>query len=163
MKRIRILRRGLALLICCILLCSTLSSCTATKEKTFTRGAFSINLTDAFRDEKISGFFAVFSSASCGVFVIRETFSEVGSETFSLEEYARKVIANNGIDCQLSAEHAMISFEYDRTVEGRKFTYLATVRKGAGAYWLIQFATESHRYEDLRTTMFAYASSVNIA
>ena len=150
-----------------ILLASLLTGCLfAAVEKVFTKDGFSITLTNRFIEgegEEYEGFDIVYDSRDIAVFCLKENFSDfVDGANLSPRTYGELVLQANQMDTALLTEGEQIYFEYQETIDGDDYSYLATVHKGADAFWLVQFACLTENYETLKPMMMQYAASVKV-
>ena len=132
------------------------------KEKVFSKAGLTITLNDKFYEKEMVSYTAVYDSESIAVFALKEEKSLLEGEELTLEEYADLVIANNQLDATAKDAEGLISFTFEKHVNGKDCTYFATVHKSDDAYWLLQFSCESTKYEDLKPTIIQYAKSVNV-
>ena len=104
-----------------------------------------LTLTDRFAPVSAEGTAAAYRSEDAVVYVLREDFdSFAGFEDLSPAGYGTMVLENNGLTetVELREEGDAVSFEYLYTREetGDAFYYYCVAKKGADAFWLIQFA-----------------------
>lgn len=137
------------------------------KEETFSKDGLTITLTNRFReyDATAEGYSVAYDSATVAVFAMQEQkadFATMGLEP-TLEEYAQLVIEANDFDSTVSLDNNLVSFTYEGSNEGVTYTYLACVYETEEAYWLVQFACEADKYENLQADILKYAQSVIVA
>ncbi len=117
------------------------------EEKTYSKSGMSITLPGYFYEKELMTYTYYLESIDSIVLVIKETFdylennSEFNSNS-SLTEYANAVITNNKLDSEVERRQdgKYEFFNFEKTVDGKDFFYLATVYKSQDSFWLIQFA-----------------------
>lgn len=136
-------------------------------EKEFSKAGMSIVLTDDFVEQDIISQTATYQSAKHLVAVIKEEFSileESGLSTdMSLKEYAEILVENNKLDSVVKVKDGFTCFEYEKTLSGKDFTYLAVVQKGTDAYWFFQFASESKDFEKSEAQFIEWAKTIKFS
>ena len=166
MKKIK----WLSLLVCVVLTvgmftsCSLLLSGNSSKEKIFSKAGASITLNESFVEKEYASMTAYYESRLTIVSLLKEEFSSLGiadeAQQISLKEYAELLISGNKLEAEIH-EGDLTSFEYSKSVNGKDFSYFATVFKASDAYWFIQFGCESKNFEAEKPTFEKYAKSVS--
>ena len=131
-------------------------------DKVFSQSGLTITLTDKFYERDMVPFTAVFGSSDLIIFALKEEFVLFENQNLSLKEYAEFVIAANQTDTTVKVVEGLTSFTFEDHVNGKDYVYFATVYKGDDAYWLLQFACETTKYESLRPAIIQYAKSVTV-
>ena len=134
----------------------------APKEKTFSKSGLTITLTNKFYEKEFAPYAAAYSSDSIAVFTLKEDKSLFGNEDLTLLEYAELVVENNQLNATVREIEGLISFTFEKTVDGKDYTYFATVYKSNDSYWLLQISCENTKYEDLKSTIVKYTKSVKV-
>ena len=139
----------------------------APKAKTFTKLEMSIELNSSFAEKTIISQTAYYESKNVIVTALREEFSLLeGVENWSLTEYGEACVSANGltgVSVSLSENGKYSYFVYEKEVNGVKYSYLATCHKTSEAFWLIQFATFSNKYEKEKEQFYKYIDSIQFA
>jgi len=155
---------ALALLLCG---CSTAESQPAAPAAVdFAKAGLTITLNDTFYEKEHMGYTTCFLSEEIAVFLLKEEYTLFDNTDFSsassLEEYAGLVWNANQFagNVPLVTDGDLKYFEYDYSANGNNYTYRTYVFKAADAFWLVQFAALTERYESLADTMHGYAASV---
>lgn len=146
-----------------LLLTLTMSfACSFGGAKKFSKAGATITLTNRFIEKEIVSQTAYFESTEMVVTLLKEEFTLfAGLKSWTLEKYAETTIAGNGLKAEtVKTEKPYVYFEYEKTVSGNDYKYLATCHKADDAFWLIQFGCFSKNYDKLREDMFKYADSV---
>ena len=158
MKRISVALLTLTLA-CSLLLCGC--SLLSEKEKTFTSGELTIQLTNRFFESEYEGYDVVFDSSKVTVFVLKEEFSAAFGKEKMLNDYAELVIDTNEMkDVTVQTKDGLTYFTYSAKAEKDDYTYYAFVYKTDDAFWMIQFACEGKSVDRQIENFFQYAKSV---
>lgn len=133
-------------------------------EKTFIAEDMQITLTEEFIEESFSGATACYASYNAAVFVIKEEFSyfENGENT-TIEEYAEEFFEYNELDSTLQYVNQLPCFEYevyDPDYDSINY-YMAFIYKSDDAFWVVQFAANKNKSEDLKPEFIKWAESVH--
>jgi len=124
MRKCRVVFRFLVVLLCvAVLLTGCLPSLSAT-EKTFSKAGMSIALPRNFVESERVGMTAYYTSREALVSIIKEEFSILEEMNFNvvnltLKQYAEMAIENNKQDSVVREENGLISFEYQREMNGK--------------------------------------------
>ena len=155
---------GLLLLLA---LSALLSSCNLMplQEKEFSKAGMTIKLTTAFSEREQVSYTASYISQHVMVMALKEEFSIFGlnneGEQLTLAEYADMVVEANKKDgLVFTSQDGITSASYTSTVNGDDYTYFLTVYKASDAFWLIQYATKSDKFEEWKDDIVNYAKSV---
>ena len=151
-----------------MLLCGCAAEATPAEPvaQTFDRAGMHITLTDGFIEKDHVSYTACFTSDDIAVFTLLEEYSLFDNTDFSaassLEEYAGLVWSANQFsgNVPLVVDGDLKYFEYDFISNGNEYTYRTYVFKAAEGFWLVQFASFTDRYEELKDTMHGYAASI---
>lgn len=128
-------------------------------EKVFSKSGLSITLTEDFREEDYLSFTATYESKNVLVIALKEEYV-LFEDKISLEEYAQLVIDVNQIDADVKKTDGLINFSYIAQANGKNYKYFAVVYEGSDAFWMVQFACENEKYDELESTILQYAKSV---
>ncbi|NTW95538.1 MAG: hypothetical protein HGB31_02840 [Erysipelotrichaceae bacterium] len=136
------------------------------KTKEFTKAGMTISLTSDFYEKEIASQTAYYESQKYIVTVLKEEFTifeSIGLSTdISVKEYAELVIENNMIDSAIEEKDNLTFFKYEKTVNGKQFSYFATVHKSSDAFWLIQFACETKNAEDSQDLFIEWGQTIKL-
>jgi len=134
------------------------------KTKEFTKAGVTISLTSDFYEKEIASQTAYYESQKYIVTVLKEEFTifeSLGISTdISVKEYAKLVIDSNMIDSAIEEKDNLTFFRSEKTINGKQFSYFATVHKSSDAFWLIQFACESKNAEDSQDLFFEWGQTI---
>lgn len=131
------------------------------KDKVFSVQGMNITLTDSFAEQEYITQTAAYVSQDEMVAVTKESFSDIGSSTYSNKSYMQLVARNNNLNSVTIEENETYAyFTYKKTVSGKVFYYFATGRKGPTAYWLIQFGCLEGEADKHQANFEKYAASV---
>ena len=157
------MKKALSFLLITVLLFA-LVGCNKAKEKDFEKSGMKITLITDFAEKEHISYTAIYESTTSAVYALKEDFSNVIlSNLNSLDEYAELVILANMLeDCEIEHKDDLTYFQYEKTVNGKDFSYLAFVYEGSDAYWLIQFACEQKNASKFEADFFKYAKSVTV-
>lgn len=144
--------------------CSILKKETIPVSKDFTVAGMTITLTEDFTEQKVLNQTACYISTDEVVAIIKEKFEDLKiydiSSKLSAKEYADLVIQLNDFPSFAMEEDGLVSFSYDKTINGESFRYYATTFRDDDAYWLIQFASEGSSYYQHLEKFKEYAKSI---
>lgn len=137
--------------------------------KEFKEEDFSITLTEDFYKKDIVSATYYYESLDSIAMALKEEFSNLESvgitEDSTLEDYTKLVLINNKMTedkLKYSDDKSYVYFEYEKEVSGSDMYYLAVVKKGTDAFWLMNFACKAEQKADLQDNFFDYASSIKI-
>ncbi len=127
--------------------------------QTFSREGMSITLTSDFMYVPQENFTACYGNEHYSVLAIKEEFS-LFPEKITLDEYAGFVMAELS-DVELTEYEGLKCFEYAAEGGGGvEYCYFATVFETDDAFWLIQFATQTEKYEEIFPTFVEWAKTI---
>ena len=117
------------------------------EDKTFTAGEMSITLTNKFSKSRQSGYEAVFASNDVAVFVMKESFADIGrfGSDYTTKSYAELLIDANDIVAKPKNDGERTYFEYNyyNPDDGITYYYIAYVYKTNNAFWSVTFAMDN--------------------
>ena len=140
------------------------------KPMEITRNGMTITVTSDFyvspKEEKEYGYTVVLNSKAMGILALKEDkslYENAGIK--NLSQYAEAIrnansARNPGI---IKAEDGFqYTFEYTfyNTAEKVEYSYLTVMYEAESAYWFVQFASKTAKYEELKPTMLKYAKTV---
>ena len=131
-------------------------------KKIFSESGLTITLTDKFYKKDMVSYTGAFDSENIAIFALKEEISQFPNKDISLKEYAQLVIKNNQLDTSINENDGLTSFTFEKHLNGKDYTYFAVVYEGNDAFWLLQFSSESTKYESLKSKILQYAKSVNV-
>lgn len=127
--------------------------------ETFSREGMAITLTSDFMYVPQDNFTACYGNEHYSVLAIKEEFS-LFPEEITLEEYVGFVLAEMP-DVELTDYEGLKCFEYVAEGGGGvEYCYFATVFETDDSFWLIQFATETAKYEEIFPTFVEWAKTI---
>lgn len=134
------------------------------KESTYTSHGLSVTMNEGFIEKSIVSQTVYFESNEAVFSALKEEFNllesvNLGSNT-TLKEYGEAIIKNNNSDYELKEEDGLTYFEYEKTVSGKDFYYLASVYKTDDAFWLINFACETSNKNKYQQLFKRWAKSI---
>jgi len=136
------------------------------REKAFSKAGMTITLNDSFVEKELVAYTAYFESKTTAVLVVKEEFyflEQLGLPTdISLYEYGKKVGENNYLEYDVTIKDGLAFSEFNNTVNGKDFSYLAVFFRGDDAYWVVQFTCESKNYGKYSGDFFKWAKSVEV-
>ena len=145
-----------------------LCACTASP-KTFTKDGMSITLTNRFSEIKQENFLTGYGSTNAAVLVTKEAFTLFEGTTLgkssTLTDYANAVITAQKLadGTEVKTNDGVTYFNYESSVDGVTYKYMATVHKSEDAFWMIQFSAKAADYADMEADFFTYAKSITFA
>ncbi|MBO5095977.1 MAG: hypothetical protein J6B98_03805 [Bacilli bacterium] len=168
MKNLKKFLMGLFCVIAAVLLVGC-EDVELSNSKEFNEKGFSITLTEDFVKKDIVSATYYYESMNSIAMALKEEFSNlevVGlTEDSSIEDYTKVVLANNKMsedNLKYSDDNKYIYFEYEKEVSGSNMYYLAVVKKGSDAFWLMNFACKADQKADLQDNFHEYASSIKV-
>lgn len=143
------------------------ASAPETEAKAFWVDNMGIMLTDEFTEDAVpaSGYEASFSGPGMAVFVKRESFTLAeGLYDMTPEEYAALVLMNNGLDSSVQLEdrngEPCFVYTYTGPETGKAYEAYTVVKKGADAFWMVQFSAPAENAENCRNSFAQWADTV---
>lgn len=135
------------------------------EDVTFHEAGMTIVLNDYFSKFEDSDATISFSSPDVSVFGNEQKFSSFdGFEDYTLEEYAKGVIAGNDVvpnNTKLQTKEGILCFEYDYTDDGPTIRYYTFLYKEYDAFWFVQFALEKEDCDKYYNDILTWAKSVS--
>lgn len=129
------------------------------QEKDFTAGEMTITLDESFSQQNVFGYSAVYASEDIVVFVSKDTNVLHGTTE---EGYAKSLIRNNGLDCELEKDGEHYRFIYNAAEpSGNEYTYYTYVYENNGAFWFIQFSVLKNDAKKFADDISDFAKSVS--
>ena len=160
-----VMKRKIFVSLLALIMCFTLGGCAfGTKEKTYISHGLSVTMNDDFKEKSIVSQTVYLESTEAVFSALKEDFSALEAinlgKNASIKEYAEAVVANNNGDYEIKEEDGLTYFEYEKTVSGKDFYYLACVYKSDDAFWLINFASETSNKEKYQPLFKRWAKTV---
>ncbi len=128
--------------------------------KIFEKDGIKLTLTDEFREtESELGFDAYYVSNFGAVVILKEEFTlKEGLADYSLEEYIKGVIKNNGYtDIEPQSKDDLCYYVSARETRNYSFCF-----KGSDAFWIVQFLCRPSDAPILEDLIFLWADSVEV-
>ena len=136
------------------------------KTKEFAKAGMTITLTSDFYEKEIASQTAYYESQKYIVSVLKEEFTIFESMNISTDisakEYAKLVLDNNMLTSPIEEKDNLTYFKYEKTTNGKLFSYFATVHKSSDSFWLIQFVCESKNAEDSQDLFVEWGQSIKL-
>lgn len=132
-------------------------------EKTFTKGDFTITLTEEFTQIEADNVYTSFETSSVFIWTLREDkqlFED--AEDLTLEQYGKLVMQSNGLDVPLSREHGRCFFEFTQQTQGQDVYYMAVCNEGEDAFWVTFFTTPVENKEVYQDSFIQWAKSIKV-
>lgn len=148
------------------LFCVLLGGCfnTNVKQQEYSSHGFKITMDEGMTEKELATTTATFMNDKVVVTALKEEFSTLEvvdvNKDSTLEDYAKAVLKNNKADYELKEKDGIHYFEYEETVNGKDFYYLAPVYKSDDAFWLVNFACEKSNKDDYYDTFIKWAKTV---
>ena len=156
----------ITLILCCLLLTSTMIGCGKDEGKVFTKEGMSITLTKDFHEKEYISYTAYYESNNALVIVIKEPLKDFPSSyrNYNETEYAELVCSQNNLaDIEVSTKEGYAEFSYEKNVSAKDFHYYARCFKTEDAFWTIQFACLSSQKDKLNNNIQKWANSITFA
>jgi hypothetical protein len=132
--------------------------------KDFSKAGMTITLTDEFYEKEMRSYTVCYDSTNIAVFALKEEFTLLqGLENYSLSDYCKLVINNNGKDCSVQEDNDLTYFVLDYTANGKNYKYFCPVFKGTDAFWLVQFSCVSDDYDEYLDDFIKWAKSIKFS
>ena len=132
-----------------------------TPNKTFTKGDFSITLTEDFTESSLDDFYAYYQSDEVMAVVLQEDKALFGN--MSLTKYADFLAEANGYDTTQKEKDGIPYFSYTATIEGLNYYYMVFCYESENAFWAVNFGTPIGNRDDLESSFMKWAQSVQIS
>ena len=151
-----------------ILAVLTLAACAGLKgdgQRQYSSNGLTVTMEKGFREEEAEDYTVCFAKDDFVVFALREGFDEAaGFGDITLDEYAEFVLASNGLEKPIQSGDGFKYFEFENTVtedgETFRYNYIACCYRAANAFWLVQFSCPRSKYDEARSKMLEWASTV---
>ena len=122
-------------------------------QKTFSANGVQITLPDDFTEFGDTGAAVGLSDGYSAISAYREPITSHPSlETYSLEEYAERLIQSRNMSVDLQKIDGLLCFEYEVDVEETvKYSYFVVLFKTKTDFWIFEFvsdAREAHLHRD---------------
>lgn len=132
------------------------------QEQTFTEAGMSITLTKAFEKTETEGYTLGYESDRVVLLALKEEFSMLpGFGKMTVEEYARLVMDNNGIEGELKTQDQFVycrrSYE---SPDNGTFIHILAFYKTGDAFWMLQFMTPEAVAEIYEPQILSWCTSV---
>lgn len=140
------------------------AACSKVQPLDFSYEEMTITLNDTFSETNSEGYTVCYDSKNIAVLALKEKFDYMeGFENFTLEQYRNLVSSANTsleitpleIDGMYCMEHSFFNADVEA-----EYTYLSVTYKSDEAFWLIQFACLSEKYDSLKPDFINWAKSV---
>lgn len=148
-----------------LIMCLTLGGCIfGSKEKTYTSNGISVTMPEGFVEKSIVSQTAYFEGKESLFSALKEEFTTLSvvnlGKDSSLKEYAEAVIKNNKADYEIVEKDGLTYFEYEKSLSGKKYYYLASIYKTDDAFWLVNFACDSSNKAKYQPLFIRWAKTV---
>lgn len=134
----------------------------AAAAKVFAAEDLEITLNDQFAPANVAGFTASYGNGEAAVYVLREDFASFEQgEDLTVADYGAMVLKNNGLtDVTQLTEEGTFEYRFTQKETGASYYYYCVVRKGADAFWLVQFAVPARVQEQYASQFPQWAQSI---
>lgn len=155
-----IVRISAMLLVMAMMLCAC-----GSKDQSFSNNGLYMELPGSYRalsENEMVGFTFGMGDKKSVVLGLKEEksmFESYGLD-LTLEEYADLVIEANSLSTTVKYEGGIPTFTFSKYIDGTYYKYLAATIEGADAFWLIQFACEEGKFDDMYNTFIKYLTTV---
>ena len=138
-------------------------------QKTYKKDGFSITMDKGFIEKDYITFTYYFESTDSVVTTLKEEYellAQIGlTQDTSNEEYLEFVLMVNELEDNeiLTDKNSGIKYiEYQKTVSGKDFYYLAVSVKGEDAFWFCNFACENKNKSKFKDKFLKWADTIEV-
>ena len=100
------------------------------------------------------------------VTALKESFEDLSivgiSKDSTIEDYVKLIIESNEKDDHYELKSNYAYFEYEATVDGSDFYYIAVTYKGKDAFWLVNFMCTKEDKNNYKNKFLDWADSVEV-
>lgn len=145
----------------------TISALLPARTQDFSKAGLTITLTQDFHEKDVVSQTATYASSKYVVMTLKEEFTALEKSNIStditLKEYAQDLITNNSVDATVEGNESRPYFIYSKQINGKDYTYLATVYKGSDAFWVVTYACESKNFTSSQDQFMKWADTVKVS
>lgn len=151
-----------------VLVLSMLTACAA-KPKDFSWNGLTISLDTSFKTVEIDQESASFANyfKMYVIIITYETYDDLISFGYEANmtpaEYGQISIEANEFDSKVQTEDGITYYTYTADIDGTEFTYMATIHGLGNAFWMVQFSTETKKFEKAKPQFLEWAKTVSYA
>lgn len=159
------MKKLLCMAISLVLVLSLLTACTA-KPQDFTWNGLTITLDSSFKTVEIDSESASYACyyKMYVIMITYETFDDLADVGYdpdmTLKAYGEISIEANEFDSTVQIEDGVTYYTYTADIDGTEFTYMATIHCMGNAFWLVQFSTETNKFEKAKPQFIEWAKTV---
>lgn len=157
--------KKILVVLCAFVSCILLGGCAfGNQEKTYSSHGISVTMNKGFVEKSIMSQTAYFQGTDALFTALKEDFDtlaliDLGSKS-TKKDYAEAVVKNNKADYKVIEKDDLTYFEYEKSISGKDYYYLASVYKTDDAFWLVNFACEKANKEKYESIFKRWAKTV---
>lgn len=134
--------------------------------KVFEEKDFKITLSNSFKKGELESVTYYYESDEALVTALKESFEDLSivgiSKDSTIEDYVKLIIESNEKDDHYELKGNYAYFEYEATVDGSDFYYIAVTYKGKDAFWLVNFMCTKEDKNNYKNKFLDWANSVEV-
>ena len=134
--------------------------------KVFEENDFKITLSNSFKKGELESVTYYYESDEALVTALKESFEDLSivgiSKDSTIEDYVKLIIESNEKDDHYELKGNYAYFEYEATVDGSDFYYIAVTYKGKDAFWLVNFMCTKEDKNNYKNKFLDWADSVEV-
>ncbi len=134
--------------------------------KVFEEKDFKITLSNSFKKGELESVTYYYESDEALVTALKESFEDLSivgiSKDSTIEDYVKLIIESNEKDDHYELKGNYAYFEYEATVDGSDFYYIAVTYKGKDAFWLVNFMCTKEDKNNYKNKFLDWADSVEV-
>ena len=138
-------------------------------EKTYEKDDFSIKMESGFFEKDLISVTYYYESKTSILTALKEDFSTLEAagvtKDSTNEDYLNCIIAVNKFEdsgVKTDKKNNIKYIEYDKTISGRDFYYVAVAVKGEDAFWLCNFACEKDQQSKFKDKFLKWAKTIEV-
>ena len=132
----------------------------------FEENDFKITLSNSFKKGELESVTYYYESDEALVTALKESFEDLSivgiSKDSTIEDYVKLIIESNEKDDHYELKGNYAYFEYEATVDGSDFYYIAVTYKGKDAFWLVNFMCTKEDKNNYKNKFLDWADSVEV-
>lgn len=134
--------------------------------KVFEEKDLKITLSNSFKKGELESVTYYYESDEALVTALKESFEDLSivgiSKDSTIEDYVKLIIESNEKDDHYELKGNYAYFEYEATVDGSDFYYIAVTYKGKDAFWLVNFMCTKEDKNNYKNKFLDWADSVEV-
>ena len=159
------MKKIFSLILSLLLILSMLTSCMV-KPKDFAWNGLNITLDSSFKVVEVDNESAAYACYR-KMYVVVITYENIQDlvdlgydADMTLQEYGELSIEANEFDSTVLTEDGITYYTYTADIDGDEFTYMATIHRQGNAFWLVNFSTETKKFEKSKSQFIEWAKTV---